>query len=124
MAVRLGKTGIIVGAVALGVPLAAAGIAVAAGSSDPNDYVRSVEYVRRSTSGSATTKTLTVPCPSPKMVLGGGAYVIETGRLSALSASRPLQAGNAWTATAFTLVPHTWTLEVWAVCADVHGSGP
>ena len=113
---------VVAGAVALAVPAVAAGVAFATGVSDPNDYVRSVEYVRAvSPSARAATKSISVNCPAPKKAIGGGAST--SAATSLLRTSMPTAGGTGWTATATGLPLGSWTLQVWAVCADVHGTG-
>jgi uncharacterized membrane protein YgcG len=114
---------VVVAAVALGTPVVAAGVALASGVADPNDYVRSVEYVHAvSAPARAVTESVTATCPAPKKVIGGGAGVSVT--TSFLRTSMPLAGGTGWTASATGIPFGKWTVEVWAVCADVHGTGP
>ena len=65
---------VVVAVAALATPVVAAGVAFATATADPNDYVRSVEYVKAvSSSTKAATKSISVNCPSPKKAIGGGA---------------------------------------------------
>ena len=108
---------------AVATPALAVGVALAAGPPDPNDYVRSVEYVHAvSSSAKTATKSVTALCPAPKQVLGGGANVSVA--TSVVRTSTPLTGGTGWTASATGLPIRAWTLDVWAICADVHGTGP
>ena len=82
--------------------------------------VSSLERISDSATGTGDTKSLTVPCPEGKKVVGGGAEA-SPGLALAIQASMPSGDGTGWQATAVATVHTTsqWTLRVVAVCAKV-----
>jgi hypothetical protein len=101
-----------------------------AGSPGQNGVSGYGRTLAKSALDSTGTKSVTVHCPSGTKALGGGAGVygppVNGGSLPisgvglAMSQPAPFQPG-AWTARAQEFVPTAlpWSLEVWAVCADV-----
>jgi hypothetical protein len=100
-------------------PAGARGDQGPAGSEGPPG-VSSLETISDTATGTGDTKSLTVPCPQGKKVLGGGAEAFP-GLPLAIQASMPSGDGTGWQATAVATVHTTsqWTLRVVAVCAKV-----
>jgi hypothetical protein len=68
---------------------------------------------------SVSPKSAQLACPDQKKLLGGGARLTGGGQQVALQASFP-DADNIYRATAREVVatPATWSLTVYAVCAN------
>ena len=78
------------------------------------------EIVTASTANDSTgAKIISVPCPTGKKAVGGGAAYNGAGPDSAMS--WPANDGQAWTAYGDEVPAHTfnWQLVVWAVCMNV-----
>ena len=101
----------------------AAGATGVTGASGPPG-VSSYEIVNANTgSNSSSPKNQNVTCPSNKKVLGGGAEVGNPNSHPnvALDASEP-NGNNGWMGSAHENSvgdANTWTVKVWAVCANV-----
>jgi hypothetical protein len=70
---------------------------------------------------SAASKNVTVTCPSPKKVIGGGVELSGAGRARVTVTENKPVGDNGWEAEAFEAVatPATWKVVVHAVCATV-----
>jgi hypothetical protein len=81
------------------------------------------EIVTASTANDSTNaKSISVPCPTGKKAVGGGAAYNGAGPDSAMS--WPVNGGQAWQAYGDEVPVHTfnWQLVVWAVCMNVVAS--
>jgi hypothetical protein len=106
----------------LGVATAAA-LTVVATAAGPNDYVRAVEVVHATGGGKGVLRSAVATCPTGKTPIGGGGEV----RRSVLGAygivlSRPTATG--WRVEALGPLLGGWSVEAWAVCANVAGEAP
>jgi hypothetical protein len=87
--------------------------------------VRNVTYVNAvSPENSEDAKTATATCPTGKQAIGGGARVNGELKEVALTGSNPFVAGGlrtGWSAFAreSTIVPTNWSVEAFAVCAEL-----
>lgn len=73
-------------------------------------------------SSSANSKTVAVPCPSGKLVVGGGARVIGNGAgVVSITENFPSSEVDQWNAKANEVVATalTWQLQAYALCATV-----
>jgi hypothetical protein len=97
--------------------------------SGPNNYVSGVTRVSDETPTSSDgSRSLRVFCPDSTKVLGGGARVGGPVPV-ALQTDGPLGGGAGWRALARETRPttNTWSLSVFAICADIRSpatSGP
>ncbi len=95
-----------------------------------NDYVRAIQYVSTtSASSKADTKTATATCPAGKTATGGGVEINRAGfGIYSTVTSKPVLPSSAgtggWTGTATGVSTTSWSITVWAVCADVNGQAP
>jgi hypothetical protein len=95
-------------------------------SSFLGQLVRNVTYVNKLTNeDSEDAKTVTAECPSGKETIGGGARVNGELNEVALTGSNPFSAPNGartgWSAYAreSTATVQNWSLEAFAVCAEL-----
>jgi hypothetical protein len=75
-----------------------------------------------SSSSSANSKSVVVNCPSGKRIVGGGARVLGTNRVSIVE-SFPDSSGDRWNARAAEVVgtATNWQLQAYGLCATVAG---
>jgi hypothetical protein len=68
-------------------------------------------------------KNITVTCPAPKKVIGGGVELSGVGRNRVSVTENKPSGDNAWEAEAFEVVNtnQTWKIVVHALCANVAG---
>ncbi len=113
--------------------LGVAGVFVASADVSSNDYVRGVEYVRVESDSQKTNYHYVVAwCPSGKNAIGGGVDInqyVNGSYALLMSEPKPHQSGTpglpgAWEGAAGGPNKKGWTIEVWAVCADIHGAPP
>jgi hypothetical protein len=122
------RAGILISTVATLVAIVAAP-ASAGFFTGPNNYVSGVTRVSDETPASSDgSRSLRVLCPDNTKVLGGGAHVGGPVPV-ALQTNGPLGQGAGWRALAreTRATTNTWSLSVFAICADTHSpatSGP
>ena len=96
---------------------ASAGVSGAASASGISGYqiVSASGYF-----GSATLQRVTTAvCPSGKRALGGGMTVNPRFADVGIVASRPTRGGSGWYVEAHVPPPSPWSVDAWAVCANV-----
>jgi len=118
------------------VAVAGAAVAFASSTAGSDDYVRAVQYVSASSaSNRASVKSVVAYCPSGTNVIGGGAGVVGPTLLIGVRSSTPYPAtpgdpnsgaglGTGWQASAQGVSITRWSVQAWAVCADIHGQAP
>jgi hypothetical protein len=100
-----------------------AGPVGAQGPQGPPGLSAREQVTAESPQNSAASKNVTVTCPAPKKVLGGGVELSGPGRgRVTVTENKPI-ADNGWEAEAFEAVNTgaAWKVVVYAVCATIAG---
>jgi hypothetical protein len=116
-----GKLPSSIGAVGPVGPVGPAGPAGRTGPTGPVGVSAEVLVTADSSTNSNTVKSRSVPCPSGKKVIGGGAAVNTTSNSLAITRSSPSSDLTTWTAEAQETAAFAgnWKVTVYAICATV-----